>query len=329
VEKETPRVMPRVLHWFKYEALFTWISGFLLFGLVYWSSPAFMLVDPVKHPMSAGVAMGWSFGFLIVPWIAYDVGWKLLGKRAPTVALVLSLAGLFGAIYLGCAIFPGRTAFIQIGAMLGTIMVSNVWMRILPPQKRMIQASLAGKEPDWAEGRSAKQRSMHNSYMTIPVLAAMISNHFSFAFDHAQNWLMLSLLVIVAAAVRHLMITIENRRTAYWAFAPVVLGIGALVFLTLPKRVDASGPRVHFAEANDIVVRRCMPCHSHHPTDDVFRTPPAGIMLDSPDSLRALAPRVRFRAVESKTMPLANKTGITEAERATLGRWIDQGAQAD
>ena len=330
VEKQFPRAMPRVVHWFKYEALLTWVSGVFLLGLVYWWNAGIALVDPVRFPMSPTTAMVISIGSLVVPWGVYDLLWKLLGRRAPAVATVLSLALLFGVIYGLCAVFPGRTAFIHVGAVLGTIMVSNVWIRILPPQRRMIHATLEGKEPDWAEGRAAKQRSMHNSYMTLPVLAAMISNHFSFAFDHSLNWLVLCVLAVVGASTRHLMITLEVRRTAYWAFAPTLLGVATLVALTMPHtRAVPPGPRVTWAEANDILVRRCRTCHSRTPTDDVFRAAPSGIVFDDPASVQALAPRIRLRAVEAKTMPFGNKTQITERERATLGRWIDQGASLE
>jgi uncharacterized membrane protein len=328
VEKRQPVAMPRVLHWFKYEALLTWVSGVCLLILLYWwIGGGTQLVDPTRVYMHPHVAMTVSAGVLIVGWVVYDLLWKFVGKRAEKVATAISIALLIGAIYGVCAIFPGRVAFIHVGALLGTIMIANVWMRILPAQRRMIAARLDGKEPDWSEGAAAKQRSLHNSYVTIPVLVTMLSNHFSFVFDHRLNWVLLACLVVVGASVRHLMITIERHQTAYWAFAPAVLGMAGVLAITwpTPPPVDTS-PRVPFSEANDIITRRCRRCHSATPTDEVWTSPPQGVMFDTADSIVAYAPRIRFRAVESRTMPLGNATEMTDAEREVLRRWIDQGA---
>lgn len=327
VEKQRPLAMPRVLHWFKYEALLTWVSGVFLLLLVYWTGGGLALIDAERFPMHPHMARTVSALSMVAGWAAYDLLWKFVGRRAPKAALGVSLALLFGTIYGLSAVFPGRAAYIHVGAVLGTIMICNVWMRILPAQRRMIAASLKGETPNWQEGLAAKQRSLHNSYLTIPVLLTMVSNHFSFAFDHPHAWVLLSVLVVVGASVRHLMITIEKQQPAHWAWAPLVLGLAVLVGMTLPKAAPTdTGPRVTFAEANDVLVRRCYACHSKTPTDDVFKTPPNGIVLDSPAAAAALAPRIRLRAVEAKTMPLANKTGMTEEERVLLGRWVDQGA---
>lgn len=328
VEKQLPVAMPPVLHWFKYEALLTWVSGAFLLGLVYWAGGGLQLVDYARFPLHPHLAMALSAGVPVGGWLAYDLLWKLVGGRAPQAALAASLALLLGAIYGLCTVFTGRAAFIHVGALLGTVMIANVWVRILPNQRRMIAARLAGREPDWRQGRAAKQRSMHNSYMTLPVLATMVSNHFSFAFDHALNWVLLAALCAVGASTRHLMITIEKQQTAWWAFAPAVGGFAALVALTAPKAIAPdTSPPVAFADVNDIVARRCRSCHSATPTDDVFRSPPNGLSFDVPDTLKALAPRVRQRVVEARTMPLANKTNMTDEERAVLRRWIDQGAR--
>lgn len=329
VEKQRPVTLPKNLHWFKYEALLTWVSGVLLLLLVYWTGGGTALVGPTRIPLHPHAAMAVSLGALIVAWALYDTLWKLVGKRAPTVSLVVSIALLLGAIFFLCSVFPGRAAFIHVGAMLGTIMIANVWMRILPAQRRMIAARLEGREPDWAEGAAAKQRSLHNSYVTIPVLVTMISNHFSSAFDHPLNWVLLSILCVVGASVRHLMITIERKQTAWWAFAPATLGVIALVAMTMPREIPPdTSPPVAFAEANEIITARCRRCHSATPTDTVFRTAPNGVAFDTPGAIQAYAPRIRLRAIEARTMPLGNQTGMTDDEREVLRRWIDQGARA-
>ena len=327
VEKQRPLVMPKVLHWFKYEALLTWVSGVFLMGLVYWLRGGLALVDLNRFPMTGTMAIGVSIGTLIAGWLVYDLLWALIGARAPRLALLLSLLLGVGAIYGYCRIFSGRAAFLHVGAMFGTVMVANVWMRILPNQRRMIAASLAGKEPDWARGAGAKQRSLHNSYMTIPVLITMVSNHFSFAFDHPLNWALLTILCIVGASIRHLMITFDRSAPAYWAFAPALVGLGLVVALTLPETVPVdTSPRVPFADASDIITRRCRQCHSSTPTDSLYRVPPNGIVFDRPDTVQALAPRIRQQVVVARAMPLGNRTNMTDAEREILRRWIDQGA---
>ena len=328
VEKQRPTVMPRILHWFKYEALLTWISGVFLLGLVYWTNGGLALIDTTRFAMSPAMAIGMSVGSLALAWIVYDLLWMFVGGRAPNVALGLSISMLLGAIYGLCYVFPGRAAFIHVGAVLGTVMIANVWMRILPNQRRMIAASLAGKEPDWARGAAAKQRSLHNSYVTIPVLITMVSNHFSFVFDHELNWVILSILCVIGASTRHLMITAEKEKPAYWTLAPGLIGLASVVWLTLPvTRPADTSPPVPYAEVSQIIARRCSQCHSSTPTDSLFTSPPNGVTFDSPSNVHALAARIRLRAVEARTMPLANRSEMTDEERVILGRWVDQGAR--
>jgi uncharacterized membrane protein len=156
VEKQLPVSMPPVLHWFKYEALLTWVSGVFLLGLVYWAGGGIQLVDYARFPLHPHLAMALSAGVPVGGWVVYDLLWKFIGGRAPKLALGASLALLLGAIYGLCTIFTGRAAFIHVGALLGTVMIANVWMRILPNQRRMIAARLAGQEPDWQKGSAAK-----------------------------------------------------------------------------------------------------------------------------------------------------------------------------
>ncbi len=193
----------------------------------------------------------------------------------------------------------------------------------------MIAATERGETPNYDLGKKAKKRSTHNSYMTLPVLFMMISNHYPNAYGNDLNWVILLLLVIVGAGVRHIMIQRVKHKPARWVFAPVAAAVAGLLFITWPHTEAAAapkGPHVTFAQAHDIIIRRCVRCHSSTPTDDVFKVPPNGITFDSPATIKALAPRIKLRVVVSKTMPLANKTHITEAERQTLGRWIDEGA---
>jgi uncharacterized membrane protein len=214
--------------------------------------------------------------------------------------------------------------------MLGTIMVANVWMRILPAQRELIAATREGRPADWTLSDRAKRRSVHNSYVTLPVLFMMISNHYPATYSHRLNWLILCLFMVVGVGIRHFLITHEKHRPAAWVLAPVAAAVLGLVYLTLPTAPAAGvGARVEFRAARRIVEMRCASCHSSAPTDDVFRAAPNGVAFDTADSIRLRAEAIKQRVVLLKNMPLANKTAMTDAEREMLGRWIDQGASID
>jgi uncharacterized membrane protein len=222
-----------------------------------------------------------------------------------------------------------------VGALLGTLMVANVWMHIVPAQREMINATKSGRPPDRSLGAHAKRRSAHNSYMTFPVIFAMVSNHYPALYGHRLNWLILAALVVIGVGVRHFMITLEHRRPARWVWAPVAAALVLFLALSWPAeqpRPAATGPvdgAVRFAVAHGIVQLRCVSCHSAQPTDDQFRTAPNNTTFDTPASIRARADLIKLRSVLTPTMPPGNKTGMTEEERRLLGRWIDQGARLD
>ena len=331
VEKQLIRAgeLPPVLHWFKYEALFTWISGIVLLAVVYYLTGGTYLVDPAVSAITPGQATLLSIGLLIAAWAVYDLLWNSPLGRAGWPALVISFVLLAIVVYGLCRVLSGRAAYIHVGAVLGTIMVANVWMRILPAQRRMIQASVAGATPDYEEGRAAKRRSMHNSYVTLPVLFIMLSNHYPQTYGSRLNWLALALLIVAGAAMRHLMIGKTGAR--WWAAAPLAASLVAVFLLARPPRMQAlaSGgdTGVSFGRVRAVINQRCLPCHSQYPTDDVFTVAPNNVTFDSPEQIVRQAPRIRERAVTTQTMPMANKTGMTDEERALLGRWIDAGAR--
>jgi uncharacterized membrane protein len=214
--------------------------------------------------------------------------------------------------------------------MLGTIMVANVWMRIIPAQKELVAATAAGRAADWTLSSRAKRRSVHNSYVTLPVIFMMISNHYPATYAHRLNWLILVLFMGVGVGIRHLHITHEQHRPAAWVLAPVAASLAVLIYLTLPASTASGvGAQVPFPVARRIVETRCVSCHSATPTDDIFRAAPNGVTFDTPESIRLRAEAIKQRTILLKNMPLANKTGMTEAERDLLARWIDQGARAD
>src|SRR5574341_345555 len=321
-----PGQMPRTLHWFKWEAAITWISGFALLTLVYYLSAGAYLLDPAVSGLGVGTAIALGVGLLVLGWLVYDRLWRSPLADGPA-APAASLALVAGVVYGLCHLLSGRAAYIHVGALFGTIMVANVWMRILPAQQRMIDATTAGRQPDFSEGERAKRRSVHNSYLTFPVLFIMLSNHYPATYGHRLNWLVLLLLIVAGAGARHVMMA--KRGAGRWALAPVVAALVVVVALTAPTRAapaSAVGAAVPFAAVRAVVNQRCLPCHSAYPTDSAFRAAPAGVTFDSPESIARLAERIRVRAVETRTMPFGNKTGMTDEERALVGRWIAAGA---
>jgi uncharacterized membrane protein len=328
-----PGRLPSPIHWFKWEAAMTWLTGFPLLVIVYYLTRGALLVDPAVSSITPGAAVALGLGVLVVAWVVYDALWTSpLARLHPRVAGALSWALLFALVYGLTRVLSGRAAYIHTGAMLGTIMVANVWMRIVPAQRDLIAAAEAGRTPDVTLSVRAKQRSTHNSYVTFPVIFMMLSHHYPATYGHPLNWLVLWALIVVGAAARHVMIGRERGKPADWWLLPAAAALALVVYLTSPAWFGA-GPRtggpVAFAAARDVIDRRCVSCHSAHNTDDVFRTAPNGVTFDTPASIRARADTIRTRVVVLRNMPLANKTSMTDAERDLLARWLDGGAPLD
>ncbi len=316
--------MPGTLHWFIWEATFTWITGFILLWVVYYTTDGAFLTDPsvLLLTPAEGTAMG--LAVIFGGWLAYEALYRspLARTKWGTCLAFVLLAGL---VCFLTHTFSGRGAFIELGATFGTIMVLNVWVHILPNQRAIIRAANEGREPDYALGLKAKRRSIHNSYLTIPVLFMMISNHFSSLYDHRYSVVLLMLIILTGALARHVMISSKT-----WPLIPGIAAIGAMVYMTgLPPaiKINAAGPKVTWAQANEIIHARCMMCHASHTSDDVFHSPPSGIAFDNPELVKAMAPLILQRAVFQRTMPFGNKSGMTDEERELLGRWIIEGAE--
>ncbi|MGZ3421636.1 MAG: urate hydroxylase PuuD [Polyangiales bacterium] len=324
-----PGQLPPRLHWFMWQNFTTWASGIFLLMVVYYMGGAALLIDPSVRALHPHVAITIGVGAIVGSWAVYDVLAKVL-KDKPAVLAAVGLPLLGGLAYALTHLFSGRAAYIHIGVILGTIMTGNVWMVIIPSQRELVAATKEGRAQDASLGKKAKQRSIHNNYITFPLLFLMISNHFPSTYSQSLNWAVLFVFLIGGALVRHFM----NIRFVYegWFFGAagtIVVSLAALVILTKPKAPPAVPYRpVTLAEAQTIVQKRCVQCHADAPTDDVFKIAPNGIKLETAAQMKALAPRIRERAALLKTMPLANKTGITDEERAILGAWVDQGAQA-
>jgi uncharacterized membrane protein len=326
VEKRRPgpSEVPPVLHWFKWEALLTWVSGIALLVLVYYLSGAYLL-DPGVSRIGRGAATALGIGLLVVGWLVYDGLWRSPLTAHPRIATAVSLTLLAAVTLALCRLLSGRAAFMHVGSLLGTIMVANVWMRILPAQRQMIAATQAGRQADFTLGERAKERSVHNSYMTFPLLFIMLSNHYPATYASPLNWLVLLLLIIAGAAVRHAMI--GRGSSSRWALVPAALALAAAMFFSTPKTAAAPSETVpSFAAVRAVIAQRCLPCHSQYQSDPTFGPAPGGVTFDTPESVARFAERIRVRAVETQTMPLANKTGMTPEERALLARWIAAGA---
>jgi uncharacterized membrane protein len=322
-----PQTLPEPLHWFKWEAYTTWLSGFALLVVLYYLDAGTYLVDRSVADLGVGWAVTISVGLLALAWILYDVLCRLLRDRQLLLAVALLVLVAAAAYGVG-NLFSARAAPIQLGAMLGTMMAGNVLFVIIPGQRELVRAKQAGRKPDPAHGIRGKQRSVHNNYLTLPVVLAMIAPHFPFVYAHERAWLVLLTLMVLGAWVRHFF-NLRHRGRTVWAI-PITAAVAlvALAFAIRPEDSSsgAGGAPVPFVRVAAVVEQRCATCHSAQPTDDSFSTAPKGVVLDTPAQIKARSAAIEEQAVETKAMPLGNVTQMTEEERALLGRWIDQGA---
>ena len=325
-----PEFMPKHLTWFMWEAYSTWIFGFLLLVLVYYLHPTLYLIDPQVMRLSVSDAVAGGAASLAVGWFAYDgLCRSPFGRDASRLAVVgFSLLVLATFAYM--QVFSARGAFIHVGALVGSIMVGNVFFVIIPNQRKVVADLLAGRTPDPALGAQAKQRSLHNNYLTLPVVFIMISNHYAFVYAGRWGWLVLAAVFIASFLVRHWFnVGHTGARPDWWLWpvAAVPIAVAALVTIAAQQRgVAAPATTASFAEVQRIVSARCQPCHAARPSFAGISEPPKGVMLDTPARIAVLAPQIRAQAVVSRAMPMGNVTGITEAERQALASWIDAGA---
>jgi uncharacterized membrane protein len=320
-----PRVLPEPLHWFKWEAYTTWLSGFALLIVLYYAHADTYLIDKSVADLSTWEAVAISVGLLAAAWLVYDALCRVLGGRPLVLAAVL--LGLITLAAWGIShLFSGRATYLQVGAMIGTMMVGNVFFVIIPAHWEIVRAKQAGREPDPAANARGKLRSVHNNYLTLPVVFTMISNHFPFTYGHSYSWLILVVLLVIGAWVRHFFNLRHTGRTVWAIPVTAALAIAALAIVIRPQTESAAGtPAVPFTQVARIIDTRCTACHSQHPTK--VDTAPKGITFDTAAQIKAQADAIDAQAVQTKTMPLGNVTGMTQEERDTLGRWIAQGAK--
>ena len=283
-------------------------------------------------PTSVSVAVAVSAGSLVLGWLAYDGLCRLVSSERVLGALlaVMTVAAAWGY----GRVFGARAAYIHVGAMIGTIMAWNVFVHIIPGQREMVAAVRAGREPDPRPGIVGKQRSVHNTYFTLPVVFVMISIHYPMTYGHRHAWAVLAVIGVAGVLIRRFYVLRQAGRSAPALAALAALLLVALVVALAPAWRSgpagaATGERVGFVRVQAIVRERCAVCHAERPTQPGFVQAPAGVLLDTPDRIRAAAPRMHQAVVVARTMPIANLTGMTESERSALAAWIQGGARAE
>jgi len=323
-----PEQMPENLHWFKWEAYFTWMSGFALMALIYYWGADLFLIDKAKMALSQWQAIGISLAFIVGGWLVYDTLCKsALGSNNKMLAIIW-FGLLVGAAYGLTHIFSDRAAYVHVGVIVGSVMAFNVFMVIIPNQKKVVASLIASEAPDPALGIKGKQRSLHNNYMTLPVLLMMVSNHYPMTFSNPYNWVILAGLALVGVLIRHYFnLRHKGEASMFLPFAAAGLFILLIIFaadMETRKRAGFADVSADFVAVQAMMEKHCVACHAAVPTHESFDEAPGGVKLDSEALIRQHAPRIREQTVTSDIMPLGNETGMTEEERAALGKWISE-----
>lgn len=320
-----PPAMPKHLHWFKWEAYTTWLTGMMMMVLVYYIGAQAYLIDPLKFTFSTPQAIGISVAGLVIGFAVYE---GLLRTRLKNNGLAFGLVLFLLVVaytWLMTQLFSGRGAYIQVGALIGTIMTGNVLLGIMPSQRELVRAIEAGEEPDPTPAQLAKLRSTHNNYFTLPLIFIMLSNHYPMTYGHEYNWLVLAAIGGLSAFARHFFNLRHQGQFKIWILVAATIGLLLLAAWMAPRpvAVDASAPVASETRIGEIATLRCGTCHSPAPSDELFSDPPAGLVfLQASDLLRH-----RDRALNSIQigyMPLANRSGMTDEEKQQMVHWLQQ-----
>jgi uncharacterized membrane protein len=327
VEKFTvaPPQLPAHLHWFKWDAYLTWMTGFGLLIVQYYLHAKSYLIDPSVMPLETWQAVAISIVSLLAGWAVYEALCRSpLGRNTFLLgALVFALILIASVLYT--KVFSARGAFLHVGAFVGTIMAFNVFMIIIPNQRKMVAQLLAGQAPDARYGAIGKQRSTHNNYLTLPVLVMMVSPHYPFLSAHPQSWLVVALIIVSGALIRHYINRVDagDEWTRFgWAAPVAILAILGAIWLTAPRAPAAGGAAVSDAEVLTLTSRHCAMCHARKPTHESFQEAPKNVTLESIGEIKKYAPLILTQTVQNKAMPLGNQTAMTDEERTRLGQWI-------
>jgi len=327
-----PKAMPDKLTWFKWEAYATWLSGFMLIVIVYYLDADLFLVDKSVLDLTPAQAAAFSLVSLALAWLLYEGACRSRVAEHELAFVIGGYVFLVGLTYAFTHVLSGRGAFNQIGAIIGTIMVANVFLVIIPNQKKTVAALLAGEPPDPKLGKVGKQRSVHNNYLTLPVIVLMISNHYPLLFATRYNWLIVAIVLALGPVIRHFFNSRHSGQgSPWWVWGVVAVGMAAIAFLS------AAGPReartgevagATFAQVERIISARCSMCHAAEPVWPSLAMAPKSIRLDEADQIRRYARLIGRNAAWSRAMPPGNITGMTNPERATLAAWLAAGAPA-
>ena len=325
-----PQVLPETLHWFKWEAYTTWLSGMFLLILVYWYGAEVYLIDPSVAALSPLAAVAIALTIIVAGWIVYDLLCKsALGRNDALFAGVLLVLSTMLAWGL-CQVFGGRGAYIHFGAVLGTIMVANVFFVIIPGQRQMVAAAERGESPDPLPGIRAKQRSVHNTYFTLPVLFTMTSNHFAMTYSHDFNWVILIAISLAGALIRVYFVARHKGRASLLPIVISLLLLLAVAVALAPQSSTASATgAADFDAVRSVVQQRCTACHAAAPTYPGFQAAPGGVLLETDQQIVAEALRIHQQTVVTRVMPIGNLTGITEEERSLIDQWYLAGVTRD
>ena len=321
-----PPALPEHLTWFRWEAYLTWLTGFALLVVQFYLDAPAWLIDPAVMPLGTWQAVAISVASLAAGWVVYTV---LCRSKVGANAVVLAGAVfvLFVAATWGYTqVFSARAALVHSGVLIGTIMAFNVFMVIIPNQKKVVAALLAGEAPDPDLGEVAKQRSLHNTYLTLPVLLLMVSGHYPMLTGHPHAWLLVALIIVGGGCARHFLVHVEVGKpfaSVAWALPVLAVALAIAVTMTAPTSRDSGAAQpVSDVEVLGITDAHCVSCHAQAPTHPAFKTAPKNIVLETVDDLRRYADLVDLHTVRTRTMPLGNLTGMTDAERALLGAWL-------
>jgi uncharacterized membrane protein len=311
-----PAEMPEPLHWFKWEAYTTWLSGFALFVVLYYTDARTRLIDPSVADLSTTAAVGLSVAGIALAWIVYDVLCRTVGQRSQAALAVVGTAFVALAAWVASELFAPRAAYLQVGVMLGTIMAANVFFVIIPAHRRLVSAMEEKREPDAAPLLEAKNRSVHNNYLTLPVLFTMLAGHFAFVFGADDAWLVFVLIAVLTALIRVFFNRWHAGQRVWWIPAVAALTVVGLALWLQPDESSPSSVQPpSFAQVQAVMTARCVPCHSGV-------SAPLGIRFETREEIEARADDIERQAVQTEAMPPGNATGITDQERQLLGAWV-------
>ena len=323
-----PKHLPDDLLWYKWEAYLTWFTGFLLMIFQYYWNASLYLIDPSVADLTPMLAVVISVISLIVGWFIYDALCRSTFGQNPTALAISVFVLIVISTFAYQQVFSGRGALIHVGAFIGTLMAVNVFGLIIPNQKQITAALLRGEEPDPRLGAIGKQRSVHNTYLTLPVLLMMVSGHYPMLTGHPQAWLLVAVILVAGAAIRHFLLRHEvgdPLSKIGWTLPVIGAALGLALIFTAPRE-DAAAPTLQVSDERviEITQTHCVMCHSVHPTEEAFLHAPKGVAFDTVDDLRRYAELIEQQAVHSNAMPLGNRTGMTAEDRRELGAWLSR-----